>query len=274
MLVGANAVGIAVSNRELAPFWGATLRIGLGALLFLSLAIVRRSAMPRGRALAGAVVYGLVGFAAFLSFVYLGLVRAPAGLASIVLSLGPLLSLVLATLHGLERLRWQGVVGAAAALAGIVVAYGGLDRADVPPESVVAIFLGAVCIAEISIVLKRMPPADPIAVNAIATTVGAAALLAVSALIGERWQVPELGSTWTALGYLATLGTVGVFLIVLHLLRHWRASAVAYHFVLAPFAAIALQAVLLGESVTPLFALGGAVVLVGVWIGALSPAAR
>jgi drug/metabolite transporter (DMT)-like permease len=274
VLVGANAVGIAMSNRELAPFWGATLRIGLGALLFWSLAILRGAPMPRGRALAGAVVYGFVGFAAFLSLVYLGLVRAPAGLASIVLSLGPLITLVLATLHGLERLRWQGVVGGAAALTGIAIAYGGLDRTDVPPESVVAIFLGAVCIAEISILLKRMPPADPVAVNAIATTVGAAALLVVSAVIGEAWQVPALGSTWTALGYLASLGTVGVFLILIHLLRHWRASAVAYHFVLAPFAAVALQALLLAEGITPQFVLGAALALGGVWIGALSPAAR
>jgi drug/metabolite transporter (DMT)-like permease len=274
VLVGANAVGIAISNRELAPLWGATLRIGLGALLFWALVVVRRSPLPRGRALAGAVVYGLVGFAAFLSLVYLGLVRAPAGLASIVLALGPLVSLVLAVLHGLERFRWQGVVGAAAALAGIVIAYGGIGRPGVPPESVLAIFAGAVCIAEVSILLKRMPPADPVAVNAVATTVGAAVLLGVSAAVAEPWAWPAIGSTWAALGYLASLGTVGVFLILVYLLRRWHASAVAYHFVLAPFAAVALQVLFLGEGITPVFVAGGALALVGVWIGALSPAAR
>lgn len=274
VLVGANAVGIAVSNRELAPLWGATLRIGLGAALFWGLVALRRPRIPRGRALVGAVVYGLLGFAAFLSLVYLGLVRAPAGLASIVLALGPLLSLGLAVLHRLERLRWHGVVGGSAALAGIVIAYGGVARADVPPESVLAIFVGALCIAEVSIMLKRMPPADPVAVNAVGTTAGAVALLVVSALAGERWQVPEMSATWAALGYLASLGTVGVFLILLYLLRHWRVSAVAYHFVLAPFAAVALQVLLLGEGITPVFVAGGALALGGVWIGALSPAAR
>lgn len=274
VLVGANAVGIAFSNRELAPLWGAALRIGLGAVLFWALVVVRRSPLPRGRALVGAVVYGLVGFTVFLSLVYLGLVRAPAGLASIVLALGPLVSLVLAALHGLERFRWQRVVGGIAALAGIVIAYGGVGRSDVPPESVLAIFAGAVCFAEVSILLKRMPPADPVAVNAVATTVGAAVLFGVSAAAGEPWQVPTLGSTWGAVGYLASFGTVGVFLILLFVLRRWRASAVAYHFVLAPFAAVALQALLLGEGVTPVFAVGGALALAGVWIGALSPAAR
>jgi drug/metabolite transporter (DMT)-like permease len=274
VLVGANAVAIAVSNRELAPVWGATVRIGLAAALFWVLVIARGSRVPRGAALTGAIVYGLGGFAAFLGLVYLGLVRAPASLASVVLALGPLISLVLSVARGLERFRWHGFVGAAAALAGIVIAYGGAGQADVPPESVLAIFAGAVVFAEISIVLKRTPPADPVAASAVATTVGAAVLLGVSALAGEAWTWPTQTSTWAAIAFLVPIGTVGVFLILLYLLRHWRASAVAYHFVLAPFAAVALQVLFLGEGITPVFALGGALALVGVWIGALSPAAR
>jgi len=274
VLVGANAVGIALSNRELEPYWGAALRIGLAAVLFWAIVALRRSAIPRGRAFVGAVVYGLLGFAAFLSFIYLGLVRAPASLATIVLALGPLLSLLLAAVHGLERLRTRGVVGGLAALAGITVAYGGIGRADVPVESLLALVAGAICISETSILLKRVPPADPAASSAIATTVAAIVLLGVSAVAGETWRAPVLGPTVAAVGYLASFGTVGVFLILIAVLGRWRASAVAYHFVLAPFAAIALQAALLGEAVTPVFAVGGVLVLIGVWVGALSPASR
>jgi drug/metabolite transporter (DMT)-like permease len=59
----------------------------------------------------------------------------------------------------------------------------------------------------------------------------------------------------------------------LFVLKRWQASAVAYLFVLAPFVAGALGAWLLGEPVSPLVALGTVLVLAGVYVGALAPAA-
>src|SRR5688572_15967369 len=84
VLVGANFVSIRASNRELAPFWGGGLRFALAALLFTLLAAARREAVPHGRALGGALLYGLLGFAAFYAFSYWALVRVPAATGSVV----------------------------------------------------------------------------------------------------------------------------------------------------------------------------------------------
>ena len=62
-LAGGNAVAIRFSNRELPPLWGASMRFVVAALIALILTAVVRPGLPRGRALTGAVLFGLVQFA-------------------------------------------------------------------------------------------------------------------------------------------------------------------------------------------------------------------
>jgi drug/metabolite transporter (DMT)-like permease len=71
-------------------------------------------------------------------------------------------------------------------------------------------------------------------------------------------------------GYLVLVGSITVFLLALFVLRRWTASATSYVLVLMPLVTVALAAWLLGEHLTPVFALGGLLVLVGVWVGAIA----
>ncbi len=269
LLVGSNLVAIRFNNRELAPLWGAAVRFALAAVIFAAIVAARRLPIPKGPALAGAAVYGLLGFAGFFAFLYLGLVRAPAALGQIVLALVPLLTMLFAVVIGLERFRWRALVGAIVSMAGIAIVYGGQARADVPLVSLLALIAAAVCFAATGILVKRLPPANPVATNAIATTVGAVVLLTLSVIAGEPWAIPVQGATWAALAYLVTLGTVVVFLLFLFTVKRWRASSVSYQFVLAPFVAVSLESALAEEAITPIFAVGAVLVLAGVVFGAL-----
>jgi drug/metabolite transporter (DMT)-like permease len=58
-------------------------------------------------------------------------------------------------------------------------------------------------------------------------------------------------------------------MLALYLLARWTASATSYAFLLFPLVAIALGALLFAEPVQPSFLLGGAVVVAGVYIGAI-----
>jgi drug/metabolite transporter (DMT)-like permease len=60
-----------------------------------------------------------------------------------------------------------------------------------------------------------------------------------------------------------------VFLLALYILARWTASATSYAFLLFPLVAIVLGVVLFDEPFQPVFLLGGAVVLLGVYIGAI-----
>jgi drug/metabolite transporter (DMT)-like permease len=267
-------VAIRFSNRELAPFWGAGARFALAAVVYAAMVTAQRRILPRGSALIGAVLYGLLGFAAFFAFGYWGLVRVPAGLGTVILALGPLVTLFFAVAHGLERFRWRAFFGAVVAAAGVAVVFGDQVSPEVPLMSLLAILAAAVCFAEASIVVKRLPPTDPVATNAVAVATGAIVLLALSVFSGEPHVMPVRGATWTAFVYLVSLGTVGTFLLFLFVLRHLPASTVSYQFVLAPFVAAALGWWLAGEVPTPISAAGALLVLAGVYIGALAPLGR
>ena len=57
----------------------------------------------------------------------------------------------------------------------------------------------------------------------------------------------------------------------LDVLRYWAASRAAYGFVLIPFVTVVLSAWLDDERITASLAIGGLLVLAGVYVGALRP---
>src|ERR687890_1901208 len=111
VLVGGNAVGIRFSNRELDPLWGAGLRFALAATVLGAAVAVLRLELPRGRALTGALLFGLLDVGGAFALGYYALVELHAGFGSILLALVPLATLLLAVLQGQERLRVAAVAG-------------------------------------------------------------------------------------------------------------------------------------------------------------------
>jgi drug/metabolite transporter (DMT)-like permease len=267
---GGNAVAIRFSNQELPPFWGATLRIAPAALIFAVTMLLLRAPMPRGRGLVGALIYGVFGFGVGYAFIYWALLTVGAGFAQVVLALIPLLTLMFAIVHGLERFRIRALAGALLALAGIAVVFGGQSAQSVPFWPVVALIAAGVCVAETTIAVKWFPKVHPAALNAVGMASGTVILAVVSVIAGERWALPSLTNTWIALVFLILVGTVGVFALFVFVVRRWTASATSYQFVLYPFVAVALGALIANESVSVVFLLGGALVLAGVYVGALT----
>jgi drug/metabolite transporter (DMT)-like permease len=133
-----------------------------------------------------------------------------------------------------------------------------------------AVALGAACLAESAVFIKGFPRADPVTVNAVSMATGAVILSGASRLMGETPALPSLPATWAALLYLILLGSCAVFILYLFVLKRWTASATSYSFVLFPFVTVAAGAWLAGERISPVFLLGGALVLAGVYIGAIA----
>ena len=118
--------------------------------------------------------------------------------------------------------------------------------------------------------MKWLPRTDPMVMNAVGMSVGVVLLLGLSAISGEKWAMPTKVDTWLALGYLVTLGSVVVFTLALRVLRAWSASTASYQFLLMPLVTIAVAAAIGGELPSAAFLVGGAVVVLGVYIGAFS----
>lgn len=269
---GANFVGVSASNEELAPFWGAALRFGGAGLLLLALTGLQRLPLPRGRALAGAAIYGVLAFTATYALLYWGLLTLPVGLAATIMASGPLWTQVFARLHGQEQLHSRGVFGGLLAIAGIAVMSNAPVNVAVPLAAVLAVAAGAACAAEATVVVKGFPRSHPVTTNAVAMAVGSPLLLLLSLGTGEPWALPQTAIGWSAIGYLIIIGSVGFFILILAVLKRWTASATSYLFVIMPIVAGALGAWIFDDPVTPQLVLGAAIVLLGVYVGALLPA--
>lgn len=274
VLGGGNFLAVRFSNRELPPFWGAGLRFGLTALVFIVVALVLRLQWPRGRLLSLTLVYGALGFAAFYALMYWSLVRVPAGVATIVLAVVPLVTVLLAAAQGLERIGLRNVIGSVLALAGIAWMVIGPQRVSIPLDALAAMLAAALCVGQSVIVGKRISANHPAMTNAVGMTTGTLLLLGLSLVLGEQWALPRQPEVVWSLVYLVVLGSAALFVLILLVVRKWTASATSYLFVLFPVATLALGAWLADEPVTAQAITGAALVMAGVWYGALSPGAR
>jgi drug/metabolite transporter (DMT)-like permease len=69
---------------------------------------------------------------------------------------------------------------------------------------------------------------------------------------------------------LVLLASVALFYLFAYVIKRWTASAASYSLVILPFVTVALGALLAGERLSAGVLAGGVVVLIGVWVGALS----
>lgn len=270
LLGAANVVAVRFTVQELPPFWGAGTRFVAASMLFAGYVLLRHLPLPRGRALFGSLLFGVLQFGLGFALAYLALLEVPAGLASVILASVPLFTLLFAVAARLERLRLRTLVGGVAALAGIAFMFGERAGSEIPVGYLLATLGTAACFALAPIVVKSFPETNPAVMNTIGMATGGLALLALSWASGESRLLPQEAVTWTAHLYLIVPGSVGVFGLFLFLLQRWTASAVSFQTVLSPVFAIGLSAWLLNEPMTQGLALGGVFVLAGVYLGALA----
>jgi drug/metabolite transporter (DMT)-like permease len=177
---GANFVAVKDTVEELDPLYGAAMRFGLACLIFFAILVARRIPLPRGRALAGAAFYGLLGFGTAYALLYIALVELSAGIGSLLMATVPLLTLALAGLQRTERITARGLVGGALAIGGIAVLSAHSIGGDVPFRYLLAALVAPLAVAQSTIVVKRFPRTDPIATNAVGMLAGTALLTAAS----------------------------------------------------------------------------------------------
>lgn len=239
----------------------------MAAVLITMLFVGLKLEVPRGGVLRGAIAFGILQFVGAFGLYSYGLVRIRAGLGQTILALVPLVTLLLARKQ--ERLRRASLVGSLVGLAGVATVSVGPLQGGVPIASLLAVLGSVFCFAQALVLVRRLPPVHPVAFNAVGIVVAAPLLIGASFVAGESWLFPQREETWIALSYLAGMGSIAVFLLHVFVLQSWSASRTAFVMVLIPFVTVTLSAWLDQEPITPALVLGGLLVVIGVYVGAL-----
>jgi drug/metabolite transporter (DMT)-like permease len=270
LIWGSTFLAIRIGNESVPPIWAATLRLLLAAPLLFALVLATRQRFPRGPALRGAVLFGVLNMGVNFSLLYWGERVVPSGIAAVLYATVPLSTALIAAAMGVERLAARKVAAAALAIVGVGIIFAGEIRLDVPLEGLVAVFLAATAAALSTVILKQHPQPSAFAVNAVGAVAGAVVCALVSVVLGEDHSLPTSVAGWWPILYLVLAGSLGAYVLYAWLIQHWPVTNASMIDVVVPVIAVILGAAAKAEQRSPESYLGAVVVLVAVVI-ALRP---
>lgn len=253
---------------EAPPLLFAAARFYLSALLLVAYAaLVLGDWRPRERADWLAVAAGGVFTIGGAGFLYLGQGYTTSGVAAIIYSLGPVLTVVFAwVLLPTERTSRRGILGVLVGLVGVALVVRPAPDALFAPDVLgKALVLVAIVLVSVGSLLIRRSGTHMRAVplTAWALAVGAVLLHAGSLLLGEVGAIPGTPGFLALLVYLAVVPSgVGfaLYFAVIERSGPLQANLVVY---VVPVVAVLIGWAWLGETVAPLTLVGFATVFVG-----------
>jgi probable blue pigment (indigoidine) exporter len=171
----------------------------------------------------------------------------------------PLITGLLAAATGLERLGWRGVAAALVAFLGLALMIGARPG-EFALIGVLYSFTSAVCRAALLLITRAKLAKADARLTTWYSMLSSTMLFVVIALATRHWQSPATGVGWAAMvgtSLTTTIAILSVF-ISASLVGPFRTALVMN---LEPLLAAVLSAIALGDVITPVQALGGAIMV-------------
>ena len=266
----ANFVVVKASIGAIGPFTFTGARYLVAAITLLLILWRRQGSIRPPAGLVALLLLGLIGFGGYQVLWTTGLTQISAGDSALLIAASPVLVALLAAAVGMDRLTAPKLAGALIAFAGVAVVIGGSQGLSLGSSLVGdALTLGAAVLWAVytvgaSRVIRRIDP-----LQATTWTVIGGACLLVPLGIAEAAVRPPTDVTPAlilAILYAGALaaGISNVFVInAIRSVGPTRATAMQF---LVPAGAVVLGAIFLAEPVGLPQVIGGAVIVLGVWL--------
>ncbi|MGH3327608.1 MAG: EamA family transporter [Streptomycetales bacterium] len=270
---GSTYLGIRITVETMPPMVSMGFRFLVAASVLALILTIRHGpgvlrVSPRNAA--GAALVGLLLLTCGNGAVAVAETSVPSGLTALIVAAVPLWVVCLRAGFS-DRPRAVSVAGVLVGLAGLWVL---LTPARLPGGAglggALVILGGTLCWANGSFWSGRLPlPARAFVATTYEMLAGGLGSMTVGTLRGE-WQTLDLqaisGSSWLALAYLVTFGSLVAFTAYVWLLNNAPISLIATYAYVNPVVAVALGALILSEPITAPILAGGAIVVAGVAI--------
>jgi drug/metabolite transporter (DMT)-like permease len=266
VLFGASVVGVRIAVRDVPPLTLAFLRFSQGAVVLAAgMALFRRDLFRVARrdvpylAMLGFVFYGI-----FAVSFNAGLKYLEASPAALLIATMPLWTLLITRVVMGVRLVPRQVLGVIVGLSGVAIVMVDRGLGQVSATGVALLTVTALCGATYNILAKKMlAKYDALTVTFYAMLFGS--LILTPSLAG--WDPGAMSRETLALvAFLGIVGGAVAFGLWTIALRRLSPTEVAVYINLNPMAASLLAAVILGERLTSVFAVGFLAVAAGVLI--------
>lgn len=275
---GSTYFAIAYVIETMPPLLGMGIRFLLaGVLLFLFVFLTKGWSeinIPRPQILTSTVMgFVLLGFG--LGNVAVAEKHVPSGIVALIIAALPLWIAIFRTISGERpsRLSWLGLIIGFLGVA-LLLKPGSVKAVSGESSSTVVFFMFMVLIGNIGWALGTyLAPRFPLPKNALVFTAyemlaGGVSLTIAGYINGERLSDVLDASAWSWLwfGYLVFFGSIIAYSAYLWLVTNAPVSLTATYAYVNPIIAVALGAIFLDEVITINYAIGGAIIVLGVLI--------
>ncbi len=261
-----------IATRQFSALALSAIRIQVAAVILLAIFVARRGLSgfaefrSHWKLMALLGLFGVVGNQGFF---VLGLALTSVAHSSLIVSLGPVFVLVLARLHGLEKLSRLKIAGLAVSVAGVAILVS--EHHNGQHSSLLGdcfIASGSLTFAYFVILSKEVTTRfDSLSLNTFTYTSGAVMMIPLSAAGLARGGIAHVNvHGWLAMLYMAAFSSVAAYLIFYYGLQYIPATRMSAFSYLQPPIATALSWVLLGEPITLPLVAGGLVIFTGVYL--------
>jgi drug/metabolite transporter (DMT)-like permease len=270
LFLGTNPVAVKVAVVEFPPLPFVTIRFTLAGLLLLALVALLepRDGRPGRRDLLSLAGVGLVGVGANNVAFTLGVSMTTASETALIYAAVPIWGILLGLALGLERPTPWGILGVCLAFSGVaVVVYGGLTGSTSLLGNLLVV-VATVCWGSYAVLslplLRRFSPLVVASYTMLFGGLGALPL-ALPGFFDAGWAAAS-GRAWEALAYSTLLVAAFGFWAWQRGVSQVGANRVLIYQYLITLVGVTAGVLLLGESLTANKVLGGAVILLGVYL--------
>lgn len=243
--------------------------IGGGLLLLLVLRTLNPESRLRRKDLLPMMGLGCFGIGAAQTAFTFGISLTSAASTGLVFTTAPVWGMVLGFVLGFERPGWKGVVGVGLCILGVgMVLYGGLSSEDDSLLGDLVILLAAMCVGAYTVLsMPMLRRHSPLAVATYPTLFGGPVVLLLSLPYLPKVEWGSLGAgPWAALAYSAILATAFAFAAWQRGISRIGANRVLIYQYLITLTGVTSGMIFFGEDLTTDKIVGGAVILVGVYL--------
>jgi drug/metabolite transporter (DMT)-like permease len=242
---------------------------GGGILLFLAVWLLEPTSKLRRKDLFPMAALGCFGVATAQTGFTFGVSLTSAASTGLIFATAPVWGLLLGAVLGLERPTRRGILGLALSVVGVsVVVFEGLGAAEDSLTGDLLVLLAAVCVGAYTVLsMPLLERYTPLAVATYPIMFGAPFLLVLSSpyFLNLEWGNVGLGP-WSAVGYSAVFATAFAFVGWQTGISRIGANRVLVYQYLITVTGVASGIVFFGEVLGIEKIVGGAIILVGVYL--------
>ena len=242
-----------VAVAEVPPLTLVLARVGVAAIaLHLVLRVIGIRFAPEAGRWRDYAVMGLLNNLVPFGLIFFGQLEIGAGLAAVINGMTPFWSALIARASAVERLALRKAVGVILGFAGLAVTVGpaALDGLDAPLIAQIAVVGATISYGAASVFGRRFAGQAPLVTATGQLSASTLLVLPLALIVDTPWllPIPSPAALGAMLG-IALISTALAYILYFRVLASAGATNVALVTLLIPVSAIALGAVVLGETV-------------------------